>query len=189
MNDLIIDKEFKNINFLDVIFEKAEYDNCLFLNCNFSTVNLSDVIFSDCTFVSCDFSMAKTTNTSFKTATFKECKLLGLHFNECNNFLLAFYFENCILNFSSFSRLKLKKTIFNNCSLNEVDFSETNLMNAIFNNCNLSGAIFNNSNLENVDFRTSSNFSIDPTNNQIKKAKFSLLGSIGLLNKYDIIIE
>lgn len=50
-------------------------------------------------------------------------------------------------------------------------------------------AIFKNTNLESVDFRTSFNYSIDPDLNRIKKAKFSLSGIAGLLNKFDIEIE
>ena len=53
----------------------------------------------------------------------------------------------------------------------------------------MAGATFDNSNLEKVDFTTAFNFSIDPEINRIKKAKFSLAGVLGLLNKYDIIIE
>ena len=78
---------------------------------------------------------------------------------------------------------------FNDCLLKEVDFSETSLMSAVFKNCDLSGTIFNRTFLENADFRTANNFSIDPENNSIRKAKFSIMGSIGLLNKYDIKIE
>ncbi len=42
---------------------------------------------------------------------------------------------------------------------------------------------------EGVDFRTSFNYSIDPQLNRIKKAKFSLPGIAGLLDKYDIVID
>lgn len=43
--------------------------------------------------------------------------------------------------------------------------------------------------MEKADFRTSYNFSIDPDVNRIKKAKFSLDGVRGLLDKYDIQID
>ena len=78
---------------------------------------------------------------------------------------------------------------FNDCKLSEVDFSSTSLVGAIFNDCDLSGSIFNNSVIEQADFRTAYNYSIDPENNRIEKAKFSVQGIIGLLDKYNIIIE
>jgi hypothetical protein len=53
----------------------------------------------------------------------------------------------------------------------------------------LTNALFENTNLEKVDFRTSYNFTIDPENNRIKKAMFSLNTIPGLLVKYGIVIE
>jgi hypothetical protein len=52
----------------------------------------------------------------------------------------------------------------------------------------LAGATFDNTNLEKTNFTTAFNYSIDPDNNRIKKAKFSVPGVLGLLNKYDIVI-
>jgi hypothetical protein len=47
-------------------------------------------------------------------------------------------------------------------------------------------ATFENTIIEKVDFRTSYNYSIDLEINKVKKAKFSLTGVVGLLDKYDI---
>jgi uncharacterized protein YjbI with pentapeptide repeats len=85
--------------------------------------------------------------------------------------------------------MKVKSTLFKNSQLNETDFSECDLTGSVFDNCDMAGATFDNSNLEKVDFTTAFNFSIDPEINRIKKAKFSLAGVLGLLNKYDIIVE
>jgi fluoroquinolone resistance protein len=77
------------------------------------------------------------------------CELLGLHLDDCDNFLLAFNFKNC----------------------------------------DLKRAVFENTNLESADLRTSFNFTIDPENNCIGKAKFSTQNTAGLLDRYNIIIE
>jgi len=50
-------------------------------------------------------------------------------------------------------------------------------------------AAFENTILEKADFRTSFNYSIDPEKNRIRKARFSLAGISGLLDKYDIEID
>ncbi len=71
----------------------------------------------------------------------------------------------------------------------EVDFSNCDLSGSVFENCNLLRATFENTILEKADFCTSFNYSLDPEINKIKKAKFSLSGLIGLLDKYDIEIE
>jgi uncharacterized protein YjbI with pentapeptide repeats len=85
--------------------------------------------------------------------------------------------------------MKIKKTIFKNSQLQEVDFAQADLSQAIFENCNLAQASFDHTILEKTDFRTAYNYSIDPEINRIKKAKFSVLGLSGLLDKYDIDIE
>ena len=104
-------------------------------------------------------------------------------------FGLSFGFEGGQLDQSSFYRTKLKKTVFKNIQLKEVDLTECDLASAVFDHCDLAGATFENTILEKADLRTSFNYSIDPERNRVKKAKFSLQGLPGLLNKYDIEIH
>lgn len=185
----IEDEDFSGINFQDEPLKIGEYDNCIFINCNFSKVDLLNIIFSECRFEHCDFSNAIIANTAFRDIKFKHCKLMGLHFEHCNTFRLEMHFEDCQLNFSSFYELSLPHTIFKNCNLTEVDFSYAQLSKAIFDNCNLTQATFDSTNLEQSDFRTAIYYTIDPDNNKLRKAKFSISGVEGLLKKYQIIIE
>jgi uncharacterized protein YjbI with pentapeptide repeats len=133
--------------------------------------------------------MVKLTKTALRDIKFYDCKLVGLQFQQCNDFLFSVAFENCVLNLASFYKLKIKKTTFKNSSLQEVDFTETDLTQSLIDTCDLSRALFENTILEKVDFRTSFNYAIDPEKNKIKKAKFSLNSVIGLLDKYDIEIS
>ena len=48
---------------------------------------------------------------------------------------------------------------------------------------------FDNCELSETDFRTARGYRIDPDNNRIRKAKFSLSGVAGLLAEYDISLE
>ncbi len=185
----IEDTVFKADSFIDREQLAEEYESCTFINCIFSNADLSGIYFTDCVFESCDLSMAILKGTAFRDAKFKNCKLLGLHFDDCNTFLLSFNFEDCILNLSSFYNLKLKDIKFNKCKLEEVEFVESDLTNSVFINCDLVGAVFENTILEKADFRTSYNYSINPETNRIKKAKFSIQGIVGLLDKYDIEVE
>jgi len=114
---------------------------------------------------------------------------MGLHFENCNPFLFSIDFDRCTVNLSSFYKLNLKRTKFKKSSLQEVDFTEADLSTAVFDNCDLSGAIFENTVLEKTDFRTALNYTIDPENNRMKKARFSLSGIAGLLSKYGIDVE
>ena len=180
---------FEKNSFSETGLPKGEYESCKFRNCDFPDGDLSGVIFIDCVFENCNLSLTKVRNTSFKTVRFISCKLLGLNFSDCNPFLLSLYFENCLMNLTSFYKLKLKGTCFKNCDLKETDFIESDLTLSVFDNCNFERAIFEGTIIEKADFRTSFNYSIDPVVNRIKKAKFSMNGLAGLLDKYDIQIE
>jgi len=180
---------FDNINFRKAPLETGDYETCIFNNCDFSETDLSGINFSECEFVGCNMSLVKLARTTFKDVKFKNCKLLGLHFEDCNDLLFSVDFDSCILNLSSFYKLKLKNTKFKHSSIQEADFTETDLSNSSFDNCDLLRTTFINTNLEMADFRTSFNYSLDPGLNCVKKAKFSLPGIAGLLVKYDIIID
>ncbi|HCN85084.1 MAG TPA: hypothetical protein DIT07_15920 [Sphingobacteriaceae bacterium] len=185
----IEERTFKGSNFSESELPKGDYENCTFISCNFSGADLSELIFSECEFSACNMSMAKMTKTALRDVKFKDCKLLGLHFENCSEFLFAVDFQNCILNFSCFYKRNLKKTKFVNSSLHETDFTEADLTGALFDNSDLKMAVFENTELEKADFRTAYNYSIDPDSNRIKKAKFSMAGIAGLLHKYDIEID
>jgi uncharacterized protein YjbI with pentapeptide repeats len=115
--------------------------------------------------------------------------MLGLNFDRCNEFGLAISFENCTLNHASFYQTKIKATLFKNCQLQEVDFTECDLSYAVFEHCECSKAIFENTVLEHADLRSAQHYSIDPEKNKIKKARFSVFGLAGLLEKYGIEVE
>jgi uncharacterized protein YjbI with pentapeptide repeats len=83
----------------------------------------------------------------------------------------------------------MKKTVFENCKVMENDFTECDLTGSTFEGCDFAGSIFIQSNIEKADFRTSNNYSINPENNKISKARFAVPGVTGLLDHYDICIE
>lgn len=185
----IEDQSFENIDYSKEKLIGNEFDNCTFNNCVFTDVDFSNLIFMECKFRDCDLSMMRLNNTSLKDVRFVSCKMLGLNFTDCNEFLFSVGFVNCHLNLSLFYQMKLKNTQFKNCNLQEVDFSETELSSVCFEECDLSRALFDRTILEKADFRSSYNYSIDPENNRIKKAKFSRIGIEGLLDKYNIDIQ
>ena len=134
-------------------------------------------------------SSADISNAAFKRVDFKSSKLLGLHFDYCNQFLFAVSFVECNLNMASFYRLKLKSTLFDSCSLKEVDFTAADLTQAKFLNSDLADAKFDQTNLQKADLSSAYNYIINPETNRIKKAVFSSSGIAGLLAHYDIVIS
>ena len=187
--EYIVNKTFEKIDSGKAPLLKAEYECCRFLNCSFSESDLSGFQFTECEFSGCNLSLVKLNNTSLRDVKFNDCKMLGLHFDACSTFGLSFSFENCILNHSSFYGLDIRKTLFKNAALQEVDFALCDLTGAIFDQCDFKFAGFHNTILERADLRTSFNYLIDPELNRIKKAKISIYGTPGLLNKYDLTID
>jgi len=187
MNSKYIDnKVFEQIDIRIKGMDVGEYDTCRFINCDFSEYDLSGFSFTDCEFSGCNLSLVKLNGTSIRDVKFIGCKMLGLHFDQCNDFGLSFSIKSCSMDHSVFYKKKIKQTIFTNSRLKEVDFSECDLSGSTFDNCDLLGSVFDNTNIEKVDFRSSYNYSIDPEINKMKRAKFSLQGVKGLLNKYNI---
>lgn len=187
--DFIEEKSFEFQNFSIDPLPKNEYESCRFLNCNFSGSSLAEIRFSNCVFKDCNLSNADITGTFLQDIEFRDCKMLGLHFDACNRFGLALKFEGCMLNHSSFFQLQLAKTIFRNSQLQEVDFSECHLAQAVFDRCTMAGAVFERTNLEKADFRTSTDYAIDPELNRLKRARFSWPSAAGLLHKYNLHID
>jgi fluoroquinolone resistance protein len=185
----ISDRKFDKTDFSTAGIDKGDYENCTFENCNFSGVDLSGCAFADCIFRGCDLSLSKLTGMALRAVKFKDSKLLGLRFENCSDFLFSVCFDGCNLSLSSFYKKNLKKTRFVNCSLQETDFTGSDLTGSVFDNCDLIRTIFDHTVLEKADFCSSFNYSIDPEMNRIKKARFSLAGIAGLLDKYDIEVE
>ncbi len=82
----------------------------------------------------------------------------------------------------------MKGTTFIDCSLVAVDFMATDITAVHFDNCDLYRAEFDKALANKADFRTSHNYSIDPSRTKIKKAEFTKANLKGLLTKYDIIV-
>ena len=188
-DNLITDKIFEGIDFTKESIKIADYDGCTFLNCNLSNENLSNFHFSDTTFKDCNLSNIQLFGTSFKEVIFESCKIVGTLFENCDNLFFEVDFNQCQLRLSSFFGLSLVNTKFNNCDLVEVDFTESKMTGMKFLNCDLEKAIFERTILNKADFRSATNYVIDPERNKIAQAKFSVIDIRGLLHKYKIEIE
>ena len=185
----IADKIYKNKDFTSQVLERAEYDNCTFINCNFEGCFLSAFSFLDCNFEDCNLSNIKVKDATFKDVVFLNSKMLGVLFSDCNQLLFSASFTDCVLNFSSFYKIKLVSGNLKNCICDQVDFTEANFSKTNFDNCDLKNAVFEQTNLEQANLFSAINYSINPERNKIKGAKFSKDQISGLLDTYKIIIS
>lgn len=69
-----------------------------------------------------------------------------------------------------------------------VDFMSADLTETVFDNCDLYRSEFGKANASKANFKTSYNYTIDPTKTKIKKAIFSIDGAKGLLFKHEIMV-
>lgn len=180
---------FSKQDYTESPLAKGAYENCSFRDCNFAGSDLSGIRFIECTFSGCDLSNVKVTHTAIQETAFKDCKMLGLRFDNCDQIGLTVRFENCQLDHSSFYQVKLNHTVFINCTLKEVDFTEADLRNIIMDRCDLLGATFEHTNLERANLSSAINYSIDPDNNPLRGARFTMPSVLGLLHKYQIEVD
>jgi len=169
--------------------EETEFEQVLFKNIALARRELESYHFVDCTFQSCDFSMVKLDRVVFNNVKFKGCKLVGVDFSRCSRFTFFVDFEECMLDFSFFSKNIMKKVRFSGCSMKEASFEEVDLSGASFAGCGLANAAFERCNLAGCDFRTAREFSFNPSSNKMKKAMFSYPGVLGLLEHLDLVID
>jgi uncharacterized protein YjbI with pentapeptide repeats len=189
MDAYFLEQTFSKRHFADESWTKGDYEACVFRDCRWESGDWSGCTFVDCTFVSCDLSLAKFVGTAFRDVVFQDCKMLGLRWDRCNLLGLSVAFDRCALDHNSFYALKLKNTRFNGCSLREVDFVEADLTGASFAGCTLAGAAFEQTILEGADFRTAEGVVLNPEQNRVKNARFSLDGLPGLVAHYGLRIE
>lgn len=183
------DEVFEKQDFTVNRLPKGDYDYCTFINCNFSESFLSEIKFMECEFIDCNLSSANITHTSFQDVIFKRCKMLGLHFENCNTFGLSIKTDDCMLDHTSFYQVSLKTSRITNTKCIHVDFTQADLSGLVLSGCDFKEATFLNTILENTDFRKAKNYRIHPEYNKMKGAKFALEDVRGLLDTYQIVIE
>ena len=168
--------EYKDKN-LDAIY----FDNCTFIKCDFSKAVFYNCKFTECTFINCDLSLSILKSSTFNDVTFKTSKLLGISWSSCQEpFDVCFDSSNISQN--SFHMLDLRQMKFINSLIKDTGFEECNLERALFDNCNLEQTVFIKNNLKKANFETSKNYLIDPNQNDIQKAQFSLPEALSFLS-------
>lgn len=185
----VYQEKLNGVVFTSETLRNCHYEEVEFVGCIFNDVNFIGLIFEECQFIDCNFTGAHLNETAFRSVVFDNCKLIGLNFESVNTFQLKMDFLSCILDLASFYMLSLKNTKFDNSSLKDADFSRADLTKSSFNETELRNTVFSNTNLSECDFRTGKDFTIDPSNNKMTKAKFERHNIEGLLRNYKLVIS
>lgn len=93
---------FDHVDFAVHPLGGTEYENCRFMACHFTNAGLDGIHFIDCTFQDCSFNLTRFGGTVLRDVRFVNSKLVGLHFEQCSDFLFSAGFDNCQLQLCSF---------------------------------------------------------------------------------------
>ena len=169
-------------------WQEQSFEQCTFKKLDLARMALTGSSFVDCRFEDCNLSGVGLKNAKLYDVNFIDCKLLQVDFGVCDPFGFHVDFQRCQLDHTVFLNRKLKKATFVDCSIREAFFLKCDLTGTAFNNCNLELTRFEENNLTQADFATSYNLVLNPDENNLKKARFSLHSLPGLLTRYDLVV-
>ncbi|MBN1313009.1 MAG: pentapeptide repeat-containing protein [Anaerolineae bacterium] len=178
--------------------EGGQISSCEFYDCRFERCSFVEAAFLDCRFVNCQFqhcdlSMMNIEGSSFSSTQFEHSKVLGIDWTRGAwpeiQVKGPLVFKECVLTHSTFIGLAMKEAQYLACVARNVDFREATLAKADFSDTDLSGSHFINTDLREADFRSAYNYQINPAQNKIDKAKFTLPEAMSLLYSLDIVLD
>lgn len=168
----------------------CEFEECRFAGCDLSESEVRACRFADCTFERCDLSLIRLPQSVFSACRFEDSKIIGVNWTEARwpetRLWAPVGFARCVMDHSTFLGLDLKEVRIVDCTAHDVDFREADLTKADFAGTDLSGSLFANTNLTGADLRSARDYRIDPRENVLKGARFSLPEVISLLDGLDI---
>lgn len=186
------DDQVFNTQQLDHIHINAsEFFDCVFRDCSFVESVFHQCRFINCTFSSCDLSLIQVPESSFSGVIFADSKCVGINWAqaawpETGQLGNPIRFKKCALNHSTFIGLSLVGIQIIDCVAIDVDFRESDLSQVDFSGTDLSESQFSNTDLSGANLSQARNYLINPSNNTLKDAKFSLPEAMSLLYSMDI---
>jgi uncharacterized protein YjbI with pentapeptide repeats len=169
-----------------------EFYECVFDHCSFRESIFRGCKFNDCLFRACDLSLVRFEDSSFADTRFEGSKVIGVDWTlaSWSRFQAdsPIHFSECVLDFSAFIGLTLRKINMTKCSAQEVAFSEADLSAGNFSGTDFAKSRFSQTNLTRANFVGATNYAIDVKANKISKAKFSLPEALSLLYGLDILL-
>ena len=184
------DQVFENVHLGHGEILTGKFVDCKFVKCDFESAILTNCRFSGCLFQECNLSLVQIKGSSFPSTRFENTKFIGIDWTSGDwsqtEFSQLEGFFDSVLSHSTFIGLKLKGIQVQECIAHEVDFRESDLSGVSFRGTDLEKSLFGNTNLTKSDLSQARNYQMDPSNNVLKKAKFSLPEAMVLLYSMDI---
>jgi uncharacterized protein YjbI with pentapeptide repeats len=187
-----MDQAFRSVRLEHGQLVASEFHGCTFTHCSFTESTFTDCRFIDCTFRDSDLSLARLPGSIFSAARFEDCKIIGVDWTQADwagpKLAESIGFSKCALNHSTFIGLSLCGIHMRDCLAVDVDFREADLTQADFGGTDLSQSLFINTTLTEADLSHARNYQIDPGQNTLARARFSLPEAMSLLYSMDIVL-
>ncbi len=182
-------KEFKQLKPSVQDYRDRSYEECIFDNCDFSSSDFSDSLFEECVFKDCHLSNIQVNNTKFQNCTIRDSIVMGLDFSAMSRILLSINFIGCNLGHTQFLDLDLRKFTFEQCRFPDTMFVNCDMTGLILDGADLESTLFENCILKKCDFTTAKNYKINPSDNDVKDAKFTMPDVLSFLTPLGIVVE
>lgn len=177
---------FEGLNVSGTDISSVTFDGCTFERCDFSQSVFNRCSFVDCEFIGCNLSVADLGYSKLSCVTFRESKLIGVDWTRVSWPTLALSapvsFYHSIVSDGSFHGLALQDWMLESCTAHDVDFRGGDFSNSSFRGTEFTGAFFVNTDLTGVDFSDATDYRIDVNNNTVRRARFSRIEALSLLD-------
>ena len=188
--DVFSEETFSGLTLAGPEPRNRRFEDCRFVDCRISGSAFRVGSFLHCSFESSDLSNWDVEGLRFVDVRFKSSKLIGFIWTSVKpDPLTSVGFVECALDYSDFSRFRLKDGMLKGCSVREVNFERADLQGVDCRDSDFSGSTFSNTNLTKADFRGARGYGIDARTNRLKGAKFSLPDALGLLEALEVKVE
>ena len=186
------DQVFKEVDLEHGELVSTEFYDCVFVRCSFVETVFRKCRFANCTFQECDLTLVQVPESRFSSTRFENSKVIGVNWTQADwpttGLANPVGFFKSAISHSTFLGLNLRAIKIIDCVAADVDFREADLSQADFGGTDLSNGMFVNTNLSEADFSRARNYRIDPGQNVLKQAKFSLPEAMSLLYSLDIVL-
>lgn len=183
---------FKEARLKQPQLASSEFYDCTFIRCSFAEAVFHNCRFVNCTFKQCDVSLVQLPNSVFSATKMEQSKIIGVDWTlaDWSSTRLGdpIGFFKCDVSHSTFIGLSLRGIQVKDCIATNVDFREADLSQADFADTDLSESLFSQTDLTEADLSRSRNYHIDPGQNILKQARFSLPEAMSLLYSLDIVL-
>lgn len=186
------DQVFKERHLERCQLVSSEFYDCTFIRCSFVGSVFRNCRFVNCVFQQSDLSLVQVPDSAFSSTRFEDSKVVGINWTQADwpttGLGNRIGFCQCAISHSTFIGLSLRGIQIRDCVATDVDFREADLSQADFAGTDLSASIFGHTNLTEANLSRARNYHIDPGQNVLKQARFSLPEALSLLYSLDIVL-